>query len=352
MIHRSLSFQFSRFFALLAVCSTLSFAVVRAQETTTECETGFRLFEHELLINGAVCIPEDPQQIAYLIYPSYLYSFGIKPIGSWGLERDATNFPMIADWITDGVTDIGMPPNLETLTSLAPDLMVFPESRVAEVVEELPLIAPLVLFDDSTNWREQHLFLGAVFGQLEEAEAQLALVDQRITELNAAITASRGNVNDITVALVRIFDPGSYYLGSNRYVAVEILTQIGFQIPEAVRELDDWGVSFSDEEIPLANADVLFLIGSTGGGNNQSAEGDAMVAELMANPLWNTLDAFQANQVFAEGDNFQQSNLFSAHLIIDEIARAFGVETVTPNPLLVENVEATPEATQEASSSS
>src|SRR5262245_12194459 len=137
MIHRRLIFQFSRSFALLMVCLTLGLATIQAQEKTPECGAGFHLFDHEILMNGPVCIPENPQRVAYLIYPSYLYSFGVKPIGSWGLERDATNFPMIADWITEGVADIGMPPNLETLTALAPDLMIFPETRVTDVLEEL-----------------------------------------------------------------------------------------------------------------------------------------------------------------------------------------------------------------------
>lgn len=302
--------------------------------STIICEAGFRLFDHELLTTDAVCIPENPERVAYLIYSSTLYPFGVKPIGSWGLERDTANFPMIADWITDGFNDIGMPPNLETLTQLAPDLMILPETRIGEAGEELPLIAPTILYDEHANWRDRHLMTGEIFGQLEEAEAQLAVVDQRIAELQTAVTAARGDVSDITVSVVRIFEPGNYFLASERYVAVEIMRQIGFNIPEAVQDLDDWGISLSDEQIDMANADVLILLGSTGGANNQTIEGDAMVAALMEDPLWNTLDAFKQGQVFTVKDNFQQTSLLAAHLIIDDLVRIFGVEIATANPYL------------------
>lgn len=307
-----------------------------AGQAAAECDPGFRLFANPLLTTDPVCIPEDPQRVAFLIYASYLYPFGVKPVGAWGMERDAANFPMIADWITDGFTDIGMPPSLETLTQLAPDLMIFPDTRIGEAGEELPLIAPTILYDEHTNWRDRHLMLGDIFGQLDESKAQLAVVDQRLAELKAAITETRGDTSDTTVSVIRIFEPGNYFLANERYIAVEFLKELGFKIPEAVQNLgeDEWGVSLSDEQINLANADVIILLGSTGGANNQAVEGDAMVAQLMEDPLWNTLDAFQQKQVFTVKDNFQQSSLLAAHIIIDELTRIFDVQIATPNPYL------------------
>lgn len=116
-----------------------------AEETNSDelaCEVGFRPFSDEFMVNEATCIPEDPQRIAYIIYPSYLYPFGVKPIAAWGLERDSSNFPALADWINNGVTAIEMPPNLEHLATLQPDLLIFDASRVVDVAEQLAAIAP------------------------------------------------------------------------------------------------------------------------------------------------------------------------------------------------------------------
>lgn len=43
----------------------LAVSGVYAQETV-EYETGFRLFEHELLATEPLCIPDDPQRIAFI----------------------------------------------------------------------------------------------------------------------------------------------------------------------------------------------------------------------------------------------------------------------------------------------
>ncbi|MCA0455763.1 MAG: ABC transporter substrate-binding protein [Chloroflexi bacterium] len=351
MISQSLTSFVRRGLVVLGACAAFGVGSVFAQDTTTTCEEGFRLFDHEVLVTDPVCIPENPQRINYLIYASYLYPFGVTPVGAWGFERDAANFPVIADWISqEGIADLGLPPSLEALTATQPDLMIMADTRVTEIVDELPMIAPTLIYSEGANWRDRHLFLGAVFGQEAEAEAQLAVVDQRISELSAAFTAKYGDVTEQKASLVRIFEPGNYFLASERYTSVEILTQIGFQIAEEVQNIDAWGVSFGDEDIKLANADFTILIGSTGGANNQSVQGEEMVAELMANPLWNTLDAFQNEQVFAVGDYFQQSSLMAAHQIVDEYERIFDVEIETPNPFLsAVQAEATPEATEAAS---
>lgn len=326
-----------------------------AGQSPAECEAGFRVFDHDLLVGDPVCIPEDPQRVTYLLYPSYIYPFGIKPVGSWGLERDAANYPLIADWILTDIIDHGMPPNLETLTALAPDLLLYDASRVTDVVDELPLIAPLVMYDDSglAGWRDRHLFNGAVFDQLELAQQQLDVYDTRAGELREALRVAHGDVNDITVSVVRLRgDQGISLLGPY-YTSVNVLADVGFSLPEAVSMTAEemqaaygnaYNVEISQEQIPLANADLIFLIGSVGGAQDQSIAGEELVAELMTDPLWNTLTAFQNDRVYAKRDYWLQSNLLTAHSVLDELAKLFEVEIPTPNPFLTDLAEATPEA--------
>lgn len=150
---------------------------VKLENRDESCPEGMRFFDHELLAGEAGCIPEDPERVTYLLYPSYIYPFGVNPVGSWGLERDAENYPFIADWIKAGTVDHAMPPNLEVLLKLEPDLMLYDLNRVAEVVDQLPAIAPLVLYDSerSFTWQERHRFNGKVLGQSELAERQIAV---------------------------------------------------------------------------------------------------------------------------------------------------------------------------------
>lgn len=55
--------KFQAFLAALILVFTGT-APLAAQET--ECEAGFRLFDHEYLATDPVCIPEDPQRILAL----------------------------------------------------------------------------------------------------------------------------------------------------------------------------------------------------------------------------------------------------------------------------------------------
>ena len=91
-----------RKFPILALLALLLVSVVPlAAQEATECEEGFRYFDHEFLATDPTCIPENPERVAYLLYPSYIYPLGIKPVGSWGLDRDAANYPFIAAWILE-----------------------------------------------------------------------------------------------------------------------------------------------------------------------------------------------------------------------------------------------------------
>lgn len=312
-----------------------------------ECAAGFRYFEHELLATEPTCVPEQPARVAYLLYPSYLYPFGVNPVGSWGLERDAENYPFIAEWIMEGTIDHGMPPNLEQLLELEPDLLLYDITRVTEVVDVLPEIAPLVTFDveRATSWQERHRFNGAVLGQSELAEAQIAEYETRVAELREAVSASHTGVEEITVAVVRLRGEGVINLLGTFYTSVAVMRDVGFDLPDAVNlTLEEmvathgnpYNVTISQELLNLIDGDMMFVLGSPGGAQAQSGEGEQIVAEMMDDPLWQSLNAVQAGAVYAKGDYWLQSNILTAHLVIDELAQAFGVEVTTPNPFLTE----------------
>lgn len=313
----------------------------------TACEEGFRFFDHELLATEPTCIPENPERVAYLIYPSYLYALDVNPIGAWGLERDAENYPFIADWVMEGTIDHGMPPNLETLLGLQPDLLLYDMRRVEDVVEELQQIAPLVTFDvnNAFTWQERHLFNAAVFDKVALAEEQIAAYEARAAELRAAIQASRGDVSDVTVSLVRIRDAGEINLLGPWYPAVSVVEDVGFDLPDSV-DLTLAGMEeahgsiyvadISEELIPTVDGDIMLVFGSPGGGTVDVEESGRIMSEIGESPLWQTLDAVQAGEVYFKGDYWLQPSILTAHLVIDELAEILDVELETTNPFLGE----------------
>ncbi|NJO82436.1 MAG: ABC transporter substrate-binding protein [Blastochloris sp.] len=112
---------------ILSFLVVLSFALIvitpaAAQETT--CEPGFRLFEHEILEAGAVCVPENPQRVVALDPFAYelLILNGTPPVGAIGYLESvyAGNFPYLAERLTR-IENVGFPPNPEAILALNPD---------------------------------------------------------------------------------------------------------------------------------------------------------------------------------------------------------------------------------------
>ncbi|MBX3013034.1 MAG: ABC transporter substrate-binding protein [Caldilineaceae bacterium] len=318
-----------------------------ATPAETACEEGFRYFTHELLATDPVCIPDQPERFTYLIYPSYIYALGVKPIAAWGLERDAENYPLIADWINEGIIDHGMPPNLETLVELKPDLMLYDMRRVADIVGELQQIAPLVTFDvnKALTWQDRHRFNAAVFNLTALAEEQIALYEQRATELRTAIEASHGDISGVTVSLVRLDTEGIIDVLGQWYTGAAVIKEIGFALPAIVdlslpemqeRHGNIYVAEISEELVGEVDGDVLIVFGPGGGGQSASDVEEQTLTFVRQSPLWQTLRAVQTDAIHFKGDYWLQPSILTAHLVIDELAEIFAVELTTPNPFLTE----------------
>lgn len=347
-----------RKFPILALLALLLVSVVPlAAQEATECEEGFRYFDHEFLATDPTCIPENPERVAYLLYPSYIYPLGIKPVGSWGLDRDAANYPFIAEWILEGIVDHGMPPSLEALLELQPDLLLYDVSRVAEVIDELPNIAPLVTFDDNRDytWQDRHRFNAAVFNQVELAEAQIADYEARAEELRLAVAETYGDVSDITVSVIRIREAGAYSPVGRGWTSGNVLADVGFDLPDAfeltpeelIETFGDGRLILGEESIPLFNGDLILFVGSPGGAQAQGTDGDPLIEAILQDPLWQTLDAFATDDVYSMGDYWLQDGPLPAHMVIDDLIAILGVEIETPNPF--RSNEPAIEATEAAS---
>ena len=298
------------------------------------CPEGFRLFEHELLAGDPVCVPENPRRVASLPYTSYFYPFGVNLVGAWGLERDADNYPFIADWIFEGTTDIGWPPNPEVLIELGPDLMIFNSRHASDIRDELEAVGPLVVFESGrTTWQDMHRFNGAVLGQAELAEEQIETYEKRVREVRNVLNERLGDVGGTAISVVHMTGSGGLYLLGEGFAPVSVVNDIGFRLPDSIDKPFD-RMNISEEKINEVDGDVLFVLGSVGGPKAQRAEGNRLFNEMMEKPIWRTLDVFRNNAIYFKSDYWLKSNILTAHMVIDELAEMFGVEMDTPNPFL------------------
>jgi len=206
--------HYRKFTILTLLALLISVGPLAAQDEATECEDGFRLFDHELLATDPVCIPDNPQRIITLGMPSFetLMSYGIQPLASPS-------------------------PYLQNYAGL-----VRPES------------------------------------QQYDSEAMLA------------------------------------EFGQTTFYAISL------------------------ESIQLVNGDVIFIW--TSSPTRELAEqSDERLQELVDDPLWGTLGAVQAGQVYEVGGHWIGSSFIAAHYLQDDLTSRLDVEIEMPNPFKPEAEE-------------
>ncbi|MEM8533959.1 MAG: iron-siderophore ABC transporter substrate-binding protein [Chloroflexota bacterium] len=319
------------------------------------CETGQRLFDHEMLMTEPVCIPDDPQRVV-ITWPLGMTSLlraDAPLVGASSLDTTIPQFPGWEDELGE-IVDIGNPPNPETILTLDPDLIIGPsfflqdEDAVANsgaivAAEMWTAIAPTVVFDwQQHTWRETTDIIFDAAGKADAFDALMAELDERTSELASLID----NPADIELSMVNIGD--GYIRSFAQYSPGGMIAEaIGFRRPEgqllpvtfeeyianpeAYPEFTSGGAfaNVSLEQLDRVDGDFILVSGLfVGNEDNQTA-----LDEVRDTPLWQTLDAVQNDNVHVSDVNFGGGDIGVMHAMLDELAEAFGVaDQLSPNP--------------------
>ncbi len=245
-----------------------------------------------------VTFPADPQRIVVLseIDLDTLVALGIIPVGAPNGRGQTTLPSYLLPQIEGQTTSIGGlgEPNLETIVTLEPDLIVYsdPYGELAERIPELEQIAPVVVpYVDNGDWHWKTVFqaIADVMGKTAEAEAWMQAYDERTAALSAQVTDELR-----PVSIVRWMADGPRILLSNAFSS-QVLSDVGFIRPEYQLELAGSHPVHTDaismEQVQLVDAGIIFA-----GGLNP--EGDAAMKEALENPLVQALSAVQAGRLF------------------------------------------------------
>jgi len=218
-------------------------------------------------------------------------ALGITPIAS-AVEVDSAGFQGIDEFDTSGIEPLSQTdPNLEYLATLRPDTVITYQFWVDQIDESLLAgLGDLVIVPDGLQTAERITVMGDLLGRPEHAAALVA--DLATAEQNA-----RDRVGDgCTLSLATIY-PGpsvAAFVDGPWDIPTAIKTSGCEIIPGPdVAEPDRNGRAWlSLEQLGLLDQDLLLLL------QNSSVDGeDAAVAEIEANPIWQTLPAVQAGNV-------------------------------------------------------
>lgn len=278
-----------------------------------------RTVEHD---KGETEIPAKPQRIVALdnSLVEAVVALDGTLVGGVGGYRNLDGFPAyLGDAVADTV-DVGPleSPNLEEIMRLEPDLIVSATVRHDELYETLSQIAPSVFVPTTgPTWKDNIALVGEVLGEEDAAAEQLSAYETRAAAIGEAVNAAHG---DPTVSVVRFVDgPTRIYL-PHTFSGI-ILADMGLARPENQRDPEEFNIEISEEQIELADADVIFYTTYAGGEERKE--------RFLANPLWERLGAVAEGNVHEVEDAIWMTSvsLQGAHQVLDDMAEIFGVDT-------------------------
>lgn len=276
---------------------------------TVSQDTPTRIIEHTM---GETAVPENPQRIVALepFALESLLAMGIQPVGA---PLDGLN-THLQDKV-EGITNIGNPPNLESVVALKPDLIIGSQYANQEIYSQAGQIAPTVLFQftGSGDWKQVINSVGNAINEKELATKVLADYNQRIEDFKAQMGDS---LSETEVSLVRVYPDGIslYQKGS---FAGTILEDAGLSRPSA-QQGEDVQIKVTKERILDADGDVMF-VWTYSFDEKQKAEAETKLKQLQDDPLWSKLNVVQKGQVYEVGEHWLGTGEIAANLVIDDL---------------------------------
>ncbi|WP_393059664.1 ABC transporter substrate-binding protein [Streptomyces sp. LN549] len=267
---------------------------------------------------GDVKVPVAPKRVVVLDTGELdsALTLGVQPVGA---THSATEdgFPtyLPADK-TKKLTEVGeiANPNMETVASLKPDLILTSKVRDGDRYEQLSAIAPTVMTESTgTAWKENFQVHAEALGKQAEAKKIVAAYDAHVAKVTEAIggkeKAAAKDVNFVRFvegADIRIYGKQNY-IGS-------ILADLGMGRPAITdKAKDGFSYDVSPEKIDLADADVVFT--STYGDPDKAG-----TTKTMKSGLWKGLTAAKNGKVFKVDDRLWIAGIgyTAAGQILDE----------------------------------
>lgn len=319
-----------RFFSLAILVTLLagSFSVTHGQDTT-DCEEGFRLFEHEYLAGDPVCIPENPQRILALEMSAVeAVLFTDKTLvgtADWIHGEIPVLLPELAPALED-IADTGYPANLEAALLADPDLILAVDGDIDLVAgnEIAPIVMPIAGLEH--NWRLSMEFWSEVLGTQDLFAEMVANYDARVAEFQEAF--GEDDPAELEISVVGTSSYGAYLWLEDTAPGV-VLTDVGLGRPEsqalsgeaAVEHYgtDRW-ILVSEETLNLADGDHIFVFTYATTDPETIETENAAMEEFKANPLWQALSATQADHVYYVGPYWWRAQTYLlANKVLDDL---------------------------------
>jgi len=255
---------------VVAACGSNGATSGEGEKNDTKQESEELTIKHQL---GETKVKKNPEKVV-------VFDFGaLDTLDKLGVEVAGVPKDNLPSYLKDKYSDdkyenVGglKEPDFEKISSIEPDLIII-SGRQSEVYEEFEKIAPTIFMGVDTtkyleSFHENVKTLGEIFGKEEEAEKELAAIDESIKKLKEKAEASGKN------ALVILANEGkvSAYGPKSRFGLIH--DEFGIKAVDENIEVSTHGQSISFEYIVEKNPDYLFVVdrGAVVGGQSSAKQ--------------------------------------------------------------------------------
>lgn len=214
----------------------------------------------------------------------------VNPVGAISVGG---KFPEMFTPITAESTSIGekMQPNLETILSLKPDVIMGSSKFPPEVVEKLNKIAPTFPVSHiSTNWEANLQLLGELTGKQAEAEKALQAYKAEAEAVKAKLGES---LKDKKVLAIRLRQGNINIYPDKVFFNPVLYADLGLTAPAEVKAAKAQEI-ISMEKFSQINPDYLFIQFSP----DENKDNPNALEDLQNNPIWKSVNAVKNGNVY------------------------------------------------------
>ncbi len=246
---------------------------------------------------GSMVIQGTPQRIVALEFSFVddLTQVGLKPIGIADDNNPSSIIPPIRK-LVGTYTSVGLraTPNLETIASLHPDLIIADATRhVNNIYSKLQAIAPTIALDSLQQAYLPLLHSAVVIGQaVNKCGAMRVRVEQDkliIQKIRKLVPASYEQKR----AMFVVTDKTIFNVHSSLAYTPSLLAAIGLGMANPLVAVKGGSpyIVMSLEDFVANNPDIMFVA--------NYFPGTAVIDKYMQSPLWGTINAVKNNQVYS-----------------------------------------------------
>ncbi|GAB1533728.1 MULTISPECIES: iron-hydroxamate ABC transporter substrate-binding protein [Brevibacillus] len=214
----------------------------------------------------------------------------VKPVGAISVGG---KFPEMFAPITGEAISIGekIQPNLETILSLKPDVILGSSKFPPEMAEKLNKIAPTFPVSHiSTNWEANLQLLGELTGK--QAEAEKALNEYK-SGIETAKAKLGDGIKDKKVLVIRLRQGNINIYPEKVFFNPALYADLGLTAPEEVKAAKAQEI-ISMEKFTQINPDYLFIQFSP----DENKDKPNALEDLQSNPIWKSVNAVKNGNVY------------------------------------------------------